>query len=87
MGPACAARLRSDSRSVSPDLRMSAAVTLENGTSSMSSTSNCGFADRVTPADLHLRPAPQSERDRDPAGGDVVAKFTAELHDPKLRTA
>ena len=39
IGPACAARLRSDSRSFSPDRRTSAGVTLENGTISIESIS------------------------------------------------
>src|SRR5215469_1129722 len=36
---------------------------------------------RVTPADAHLRPAPQSERQRDVAGRDVLAQLPAELHE------
>ena len=39
----------------------------------------------VAAADLHLRPAPQPERERDPAGGDAVAQLRAELHGPTLR--
>src|SRR5439155_24953751 len=41
-------------------------------------------SDRVAATNLDLRPAPQPERDRDVAGGHVVAQLGAELHEQKL---
>lgn len=39
---------------------------------------------RVPTRDLHLRPLPQPERDRDLSGGNTVTQVPTKLHDPTL---